>query len=138
MTGGVGYLYSPSGDDAEVDARLNAGNVKGRRIVHANSPAAHTVRDLIQQHRDATASKHAAAILADFDPTHFVQVVRRGAEIASANEVASTPQRETRLSRYPPPRPKRNPTPSSRRRAPWNPPSADRSLPKLKIDKQEP
>mmetsp|Transcript_22153 Transcript_22153/g.66496 ORF Transcript_22153/g.66496 Transcript_22153/m.66496 type:complete len:120 (-) Transcript_22153:46-405(-) len=90
MTGGVGYLYSPSGDDAEVEARLNKGNVQGRRIVHANSPAAHTVRDLIQQHHDATASKHAAAILADFDPTHFVQVVPPSEVDKESNSVLET------------------------------------------------
>ncbi|KAH8065823.1 hypothetical protein JL722_206 [Aureococcus anophagefferens] len=74
MTGGVAYLYAPDGDD-EVAARLNSGNVKGRRIVDAASPAALSLRGLIEDHLEATGSKWAEELLEDFDHTQFVQVV---------------------------------------------------------------
>ncbi|KAH8075602.1 hypothetical protein JL721_1616 [Aureococcus anophagefferens] len=74
MTGGVEYLYAPDGDD-EVAARLNSGNVKGRRIVDAASPAALSLRGLIEDHLEATGSKWAEELLEDFDHTQFVQVV---------------------------------------------------------------
>ena len=74
MTGGVAYLHAPDGDD-EVAARLNSGNVKGRRIVDAASPAALSLRGLIEDHLEATGSKWAEELLEDFDHTQFVQVV---------------------------------------------------------------
>ena len=75
MTGGVGYLWAPGESDESVNSRLKLMNVEGRRVVDAESPAAVQLKSLIEAHAEATGSKHAAAILADFDCTEFVQVV---------------------------------------------------------------
>ena len=73
MTGGVAYFYDPTVDDALVESRLKLSNVKCRRV-QAGSPAADTIKRLLQEHVDATASKHAAALLAAFDASHFAQI----------------------------------------------------------------
>jgi glutamate synthase (ferredoxin) len=73
MTGGVAYFYDPTVDDSLVESRLKLSNVKCRRV-QAGSPAADTIKRLLQEHVDATASKHAAALLASFDASHFAQI----------------------------------------------------------------
>ena len=74
MTGGVAYLYDPTVDDDMVAGRLKLSNVKPRRVQNG-SPAADTIKRLLREHHEATASKHAKALLESFDASHFCQVV---------------------------------------------------------------
>mmetsp|Transcript_33729 Transcript_33729/g.101859 ORF Transcript_33729/g.101859 Transcript_33729/m.101859 type:complete len:1630 (-) Transcript_33729:51-4940(-) len=75
MTGGVAYLYAPDLTDDEVLAKLKRTNVEPRRVVDAASPAAQSLKSLLEQHVEATGSKQASAILAAFKPADFVQVI---------------------------------------------------------------
>ena len=74
MTGGVAYLYAPGDDQIYLD-RLKSQNVAGRRVLEQDSPAALSLKDLVEQHHAATGSKHAASLLEDFDASQFIQVI---------------------------------------------------------------
>ena len=74
MTGGVAYLYDPSVDDDMIAGRLKLSNVKPRRVQNG-SPAADTIKRLLREHHEATASKHAKALLETFDAPPLLQVV---------------------------------------------------------------
>ena len=65
MTGGVAYLYDPTVDDDMVAGRLKLSNVKPRRVQNG-PPAADTIKRLLREHHEATASKHAKALLETF------------------------------------------------------------------------
>ena len=67
MTGGVAYLYDPTVDDDMVAGRLKLSNVKPRRVQNG-SPAADTIKRLLREHHEATASKHAKHLL-EWTPT---------------------------------------------------------------------
>ena len=62
MTGGVAYLYDPTVDDDMVAGRLKLSNVKPRRVQNG-SPAADTIKRLLREHHEATASMDAEAYM---------------------------------------------------------------------------
>ena len=74
MTGGVAYLYDPSVNDDMIAVDSSSASVKPRRVQNG-SPAADTIKRLLSEHHEATASKHAKHLLETFDASHFCQVV---------------------------------------------------------------
>jgi glutamate synthase (ferredoxin) len=98
MTGGVAYLYDPTVDDDMIAGRLKLSNVKPRRVQNG-SPAADTIKRLLREHHEATASKHAKHLLETFDASHFCQVVPPSEEDKPHHAVAPEGVGEMAVSR---------------------------------------
>ena len=81
-----------------IAGRLKLTNVKPRRVQNG-SPAADTIKRLLREHHEATASKHAKALLDSFDASHFCQVVPPSEEDKPHHAVSSESVGEMAVSR---------------------------------------
>ena len=85
-------------DDDMVAGRLKLSNVKPRRVQNG-SPAADTIKKLLREHHESTASKHAKSLLESFDASHFCQVVPPSEEDKPHHAVAPEGSAEFAVSR---------------------------------------